>query len=229
MSTWIKICGTTDLLDAQLAVSVGADALGFIFALSPRLVNAEQVRSITDQIPDIERIGLFVNETPDDVEEIFERAGLTGVQLHGDESPEEVFEIGRRLRSHSANLRIIKTIRFTPAIGEELARFSDPTLVNAILIDTFSPHARGGTGVTFDWEDGREKIRHAPMPIIVAGGLNPQNVQQALAMLNPWGVDATSGLESTPGKKDSNKVRDFCAVVKSFDRAEAMQVGKERD
>jgi phosphoribosylanthranilate isomerase len=229
MSTWIKVCGTTNLGDARIAVNAGADALGFIFAPSPRQVKAEQVRPITDQVRDIDRIGLFVNETPDNVEDIFKRAGLTGVQLHGDESQEQVLQIRKRLRSHSSMPQVIKTVRFTPAIAEELARFSDPALVDAILIDTFSPHARGGTGTTFAWEEAQEIVRCAEMPIIVAGGLNPENVQQALAMLNPWGVDAVSGLESAPGRKDVRKVEAFCAAVRNFDTAEDLHVAKERN
>ena len=150
------------------------------------------------------------------------------MQLHGDESPEQVLEIRKRLRSYSSMPQVIKTVRFTPAVVVELARFSDPTLVDAILIDTFSPHARGGTGVAFDWEQAGEIVRYAEMPIIVAGGLNSENVQQALAMLNPWGVDATSGLESAPGKKDAGKLQAFCAAVRSFQRAEAMQAAKEQ-
>lgn len=229
MSTWIKICGTTNLADASVAVRAGADALGFIFAPSLRQVKAEQVRAITDQMRDLDRIGLFVNDTPDNIEEIFKTAGLTGVQLHGDESPEQILEIRKRLRSHSAKPQVIKTVRFAPAIAGELARFSDPTLVDAILIDTFSPHARGGTGVAFDWEQAQEIVHQAEMPIIVAGGLNPENVQQALATLNPWGIDATSGLESAPGKKDVKKVQAFCAAVRSFQRAEVMQAAKEQN
>lgn len=229
MSTWIKICGTTNLADARVAVSAGADALGFIFASSPRQVNPGQVRSITDQVRDVECIGLFVNEASDSIEAIFEEAGLNGVQLHGDESPQQIFEIRNRVRSQSARPRIIKTIRFTPAVTGELARLSDANLVDAILIDTFSPYARGGTGVAFDWEQAGEIVHRAEMPIIVAGGLNPENVQQALATLNPWGIDATSGLESAPGKKDVRKVQAFCAAVRSFQRAEAMQAAKEQN
>jgi len=229
MSTWIKICGTTNLADARLAVSAGADALGFIFASSPRQVNPGGVRSIADQLRGVERIGLFVNEAPDSIEEIFDKAGLSGVQLHGDESPEQIFEIRNRMRSQSTRPRIIKTIRFTRGVTGELARFSDANLVDAIVIDTFSPHARGGTGVTFDWGEARQVVSQAAIPIIVAGGLNPENVQQALATLNPWGVDATSGLESAPGKKDVRKVQAFCAAVRSFQRADAMQGAKEQN
>jgi len=228
MSTWIKICGTTNLTDARLAITAGADALGFIFAPSPRQVTLDQVRSITDQIREIECMGLFVKEAPEKIEETFERAGLTGVQLHGEESPEQVLQIRNRLRSYAPNPRMIKTIRFTPSIAKQLVRFSDPSLIDAILIDTFSPYARGGTGVAFDWKEAREIIRTADVPVIIAGGLNSENVQQALATLNPWGVDATSGLESEPGKKDSKKVQAFCAAVRGFQRMEDLQVAKEQ-
>jgi phosphoribosylanthranilate isomerase len=228
MSTWIKICGTTNLEDARLAVAAGGDALGFIFAPSPRKVSAEQVRAITEQVGAVERIGLFVNEQPDKIEDIFERAALTGVQLHGDEPPEEVAFLRERLRAIARRVRIIRTLRFTPQLGRELRRFADSGCVDAILIDTFSPHARGGTGITFDWQQAKESICSAKVPIVIAGGLNPENVQQALAALEPWGVDATSGLESKPGKKDAKKVQAFCTAVRNFRQVEVPQLAKEK-
>jgi phosphoribosylanthranilate isomerase len=96
------------------------------------------------------------------------------------------------------------------------------------LIDTFSPHVRGGTGVTFDWQQAKESISGAKVPIIIAGGLNPENVQQALATLEPWGVDATSGLESKPGKKDVQRLQAFCAAVRKFRQVEVPQLAKEK-
>jgi phosphoribosylanthranilate isomerase len=228
MSTWIKICGTTNLEDARFAVAAGANAVGFIFAPSPRQVSAEEVRSMTEQVRGVELIGLFVNEHPEKIEETFQRAALTGVQLHGDEPPEMVASLGDRLRSGVPRVRIIKTLRFTPLLGTELQSFADGRKVDAVLIDTFSPHARGGTGIAFDWEQARESVRDAAVPIIIAGGLNPQNVQQALAILEPWGVDATSGLESRPGKKDGKKVQAFCTAVQNFRPAEAAQLMKEK-
>jgi len=228
MSTWIKICGTTNLDDARLAVAAGANALGFIFAPSPRKVNAQQVRVITERVQKVERIGLFVNEHPETIEETFKRAALTGVQLHGDESPEEVASVGERLRAISGKVRIIKTVRFTTDLARELEAFAHPELVDAVLIDTFSPHSRGGTGVTFDWEQASDSVRSAQVPIIIAGGLHPENVHQALATLHPWGVDATSGLESRPGKKDAQRLQTFCAAVKAFQPTEAVQIAKER-
>ena len=228
MSMWIKICGTTSVHDARIAVASGANAVGFIFAASPRQVSAEEVRPITEQVRGIERIGLFVNEQPEKIEETFQRAALTGVQLHGDEPPEMVASLGERLRSGVPRVRIIKTLRFTPELGKELQSFADGRGVDAVLIDSFSPYARGGTGVAFDWEQARETVRDAAVPIIIAGGLNPKNVQQALAILEPWGVDATSGLESRPGKKDAKKVQAFCAAVRNFRAAEAAQLVKEK-
>jgi len=226
MNTWIKICGTTNLQDARLAVAAGANALGFIFAPSPRRVEVRQVRPIAEQVrEEVERIGLFVNETPDAIAETFKRVDLTGVQLHGDEPPEEVADLRERLGSKA---RIIKTLRFTSQLAKELVRFSDRRLLDAVLIDTFSPDVRGGTGVAFDWEEAKEILRRASIPIIVAGGLKPENVQQALTILEPWGVDATSGLESQPGQKDAKKVRAFCAAVKGFQEVKAAQAVKEK-
>ena len=228
MSAWIKICGTTNLEDALLTVAAGADALGFIFAPSPRKVSAEQVRVITEQVRAVERIGLFVNEQPEKIGEIFERAALTGVQLHGDEVPEEVASVSQQLRAIGRKARIIKTLRFTPQLVKDLRTFADSELVDAVLIDTFSPHARGGTGMTFDWEQANDSVRNAQVPIIIAGGLNPENVPQALATLGPFGVDATSGLEIRPGKKDAKKLEAFCAAVKAFQPADVAQFAKEK-
>jgi phosphoribosylanthranilate isomerase len=228
MSIWIKICGTTNLEDAHLAVEAGADALGFIFAPSPRRVIPEQVRRIIEQVKAPECVGLFVNETSDAIAKAFEEAALTGVQLHGDEPPDHVTSVRHRLRSIAPRARIIKSVRFAPQFASELMRFSEPGLVDAVLIDTFSPRARGGTGITFDWEQARDAVRGAHIPIIIAGGLNPENVQQALAILEPWGMDATSGLESKPGKKDVQKVHAFCAAIKNFRPTEGAQLVKEK-
>ena len=228
MSAWIKICGTTNLEDARLTVAAGADALGFIFAPSPRKISAEQVRVITKQVRAVERIGLFVNEQPERIEEIFENALLTGVQLHGDEPLQEVAKVGERLRTIAPGARIIKTVRFTPQFSRELLSFANRRVVDAILIDTFSPHARGGTGLTFDWEQAKDSVRNAQVPIIIAGGLNSENVRQALATLEPWGVDATSGLEIRPGQKDAQKLQAFCTVVKAFQPADIAQFAKEK-
>ena len=228
MSTWIKICGTTNIEDARLAVAAGTDALGFIFAPSPRQVNVLDVHAIAGQVKEVERIGLFVNETTEKIVDTFERADLTGVQLHGDEPPDHVASVRDRLRSIAPRARIIKTVRFTPQFATELMRFSKPGLVDAILVDAFSSHARGGTGITFDWEQAREAVRRANIPIIIAGGLTPENVQHALAILEPWGVDATSGLEAQPGRKDAKKVQAFCAAIKNFRAAEAAEFVKEK-
>src|SRR5262249_12631250 len=160
-----KVCGTTNLEDARLADASGANAVGFIFAPSPRQVNADEVRPISEQVRGIERIGLFVNEKLEKIEETIKRADLTGVQLHGDEPPEVVASLADRLHSRLPRARIIKTLRLTPQLKKELQSFADDGRVDAVLIDTFSPHARGGTGVAFDWQQARETVRDAAVPI----------------------------------------------------------------
>lgn len=233
LDTWIKICGNTTVEDARVAMAAGADALGFIFASSRRQVRPEQVRPIADQLSQMERIGVFLNESPERIAEIFAGASLTGVQIHGDESPEQVREIRDRLEglvsfkeasayryqeySSRAPFRILKTLRFTPRLEEELERFSERGVVDAILIDTFSPDMRGGTGVPFDWKQAGEILESATeMPIVIAGGLKTENVQQVIAMLKPWGVDVASGVEREPGRKHPQKLMNFCRAVREY-------------
>jgi len=236
MSTWIKICGNTKVQDARLAVSAGANALGFIFAPSPRRMTAEQVRQITGAVHSAERIGIFVNESPKKVAEVFEAAKLTGVQIHGDESPDQVREIRERLEEFSsqnqaerAGLRIIKTLYLTTNFPQKLEEFSGSKLVDAILIDNFAAHQRGGTGRSFDWQAARELLPgNSKLRFIIAGGLRPENVQDALAILEPWGVDVASGLEREVGMKDPEKVRAFCTAVRNFRPLETVQSAKEK-
>jgi phosphoribosylanthranilate isomerase len=210
---WVKICGTTNLEDAQLAVDAGADAVGFVFGPSRRQVTAEQVRPITPHLPDkIEKIGVFVNETPERIAEIVRIAGLTGVQLQGDEPPEEVAEL-RNLNL----LRVVKTVWASAGIGTLAQRIAaHRPNVDSILLDSGSVAVRGGTGTKFDWIEVAAQLRRVQngTRIIVAGGLNTSNVATAIATLRPWGVDVATGVEREPGKKDSEKVRAFIAAAR---------------
>src|SRR5512133_573822 len=175
---WVKICGTTNLSDASCAVDAGADAIGFVFGPSKRRVTPEQVAEITKHLPsDVERIGVLVNEPVDRVAQIVRVAGLTGVQLQGDETPEYVHE----LRSLGLNL-LVKTFSATSGIDDLAQRIAAYRgIVDTILLDSGSPAERGGTGKTFRWPEVAQelsKVRNE-FRVIVAGGLSPDNVEQA--------------------------------------------------
>jgi phosphoribosylanthranilate isomerase len=214
--TWVKICATTNLGDAQASVAAGADALGFIFAPSSRRIEIDQAAEIIASLTyEIEKIGVFVNETPARVAEVAEQAGLTGVQLHGDEPAEQMEEYRQALGQR----KIIKTLQ-----ARELLSSSD-TLngylqsrqsIDAILLDSGSPSQRGGTRATFDWVAAAPvvaKVR-AEIPVIIAGGLSPENVGEAIRLFAPWGVDVVSGVERETGRKDEAKLRNFVGAVR---------------
>jgi phosphoribosylanthranilate isomerase len=214
MSLWIKICGNTSLEDALLAVEAGADAVGFVFAPSPRHVTAAQVAAIVPHLPaNVEKIGVFVDAALEEIEATVRACGLTGVQLHFSADP----ELPEKLREcMGPELRILRVVHFdagaTDSIAEQIARHTRNPHVDAVLVDSRTASVVGGTGVPFDWEiasttlfQNAEVRRH----LIAAGGLNPANVAEAITTLRPWGVDVASGVETAPGKKDPAKVREF--------------------
>jgi phosphoribosylanthranilate isomerase len=215
MSLWIKICANTSLEDARLAVDAGADALGFVFAPSPRRVTPEQVAAITPHLPSsIERIGVFVDAAIAKIVAAIRVCGLTGVQLHSQSGPEAAAELRA---AFDPTLRILRVVHFgTDAAGQVQCYAADPN-VNAILIDSRTATAVGGTGISFDWNEARRTVFAASTAthLVAAGGLNPGNVAQAIATLKPWGVDVASGVEAAPGRKDPAKVRAFVANARA--------------
>jgi phosphoribosylanthranilate isomerase len=220
MSLWIKICGTTSLDDALLAADAGADVVGFVFAPSPRRVTVPQVAAITPKLPDaIEKIGVFVDAAFDEIESAVRAGGLTGVQFHCDADN----DTPQRLReSFGASLRIVRVVHFGADAAARAAAIDRDANVDAILVDSRTATARGGTGVSFDWAAARSALFESPngqkIRRIAAGGLSPANVAQAIAALRPWGVDVASGVESSPGRKDSKKVREFIANARAASR-----------
>jgi phosphoribosylanthranilate isomerase len=206
---WIKICGNTNLEDARFAVECGAHALGFVFAPSPRRVEAEQVRQITEKLPpEVEKYGVFVDAGFDEVVSTVAAAGLTGVQLH--RSSDALLPI--RLRQHLAGeLRILKVLHYTDTFDQQLRQLGGDNLPDAVLVDSSSARAAGGTGTSFNWLAAQGSFqRTAPhLRLIAAGGLSPENVKQAIQILRPWGVDVVSGVESAPGKKNPERVLAF--------------------
>ena len=201
----IKICGITNLDDALLASALGADALGFIFyARSPRQVDTEAARQIIGQLPPfVAAVGVFVDEAAAVVQEVAARAGLDWVQLHGQESPEYCRNLGRK---------VIKGFRIKDE--DSLRRLADyQSAAQALLLDTYKKGQVGGTGEIFDWQLARKAKKYGR--IILAGGLTSENVAQAIGTAGPAAVDAASGTEAAPGKKDPAKLRAFFEAVVS--------------
>ena len=202
----VKICGITNAPDAQVAVEAGADALGFIFyPKSPRFIEPMVARHIISELPPfVLPIGVFVNEEPKRVQDIMEECGLALVQLHGDETPayceslERPIIRGIRLRDRGSFLA--------------MAEYKGRAGVRGFVIDAFSESLYGGTGETTDWNLASEAAKSAP--ILLAGGLVSDNVQEAIQKVKPYGVDVSSGVEASPGKKDPTKVRAFVQAVK---------------
>jgi phosphoribosylanthranilate isomerase len=214
MSIWVKICGNTSLGDALLAVEAGADAVGFVFAASPRRVTAAQVAAIVPHLPPtIEKIGVFVDATLEEIVSTVQACGLTGVQLHFDAYPELPARLRERL---GPGLRILRVMHFAAESAEQfaaqIAEYAQSPHVDAVLVDSLTATAAGGTGVTFDWIAASKTLfqdAEVRQRLVAAGGLNPANVTQAIDALRPWGVDVASGVEAAPGRKDAAKVREF--------------------
>ncbi len=200
----VKICGITSKDDALMAVSAGADALGFVFCEnSPRSISPQKGAAIIRELPPfIQSVGLFVDEEPEQVNWSADFCGLDLVQLHGDEEPEYCLEINRR---------IIKAFRVKDAASlAGMRRYQ----VAGYLLDAWSPLAHGGTGQTFDWELARSAASDGKL--LLAGGLTVGNVAEAVKVVAPYGVDVSSGVESRPGKKEPDKVREFIRRAKGF-------------
>jgi phosphoribosylanthranilate isomerase len=209
MSLWIKICGNTSLEDALLAANSGADAVGFIFAPSPRRVTVDQVAGIIPHLPPkLEKIGVFVDATVEEITTTIRTAGLTGVQLHfgipATSSPELRKEFG-------PTLCILRVVHFSPQAAEQAAAINADPNTDAILVDSRTATAVGGTGIAFDWTAARKTLfgPNSNTKLIAAGGLNPANVAEAITTLRPWGIDAVTGVEASPGQKDPARLRAF--------------------
>lgn len=184
----VKICGITNLEDALNAVKLGADALGFVFAPSSREINPEKAKEIVEKLPPwVSTVGVFVDEKPSRVMQIVNQCKLDYAQLHGDESPEYCGQL---------DIKVIKTIK------TEIKRIPEYD-VPGILLDISK-----GTGKVFDWDLAVEAKKYGK-PIILSGGLTPENVKKAIKKVKPYGVDVSTGVESGPGKKDCEKMKLF--------------------
>jgi phosphoribosylanthranilate isomerase len=195
----VKVCGITTPEDAQMAGDSGADAIGLVFAESPRQVSVEEAREIAAALPDgVLKVGVFVDEKPAEVLRIAAEVGLDYAQLHGDESPEEVAAV------REGGLKVIKALRVRD-VGSLVVM--EGYGVDLFLLDAYSEKVRGGTGERFDW--GMAKSLKGRGNILISGGLTPENVREAVRFFEPYGVDASSSLEDAPGKKNEERVRRY--------------------
>ena len=205
--TKVKICGITNIEDALLSAKFGADALGFNFyEKSPRYIAPEKAREIIKELPaHVLKVGVFVNESLNEIIEIAATAKLDAIQLHGDETP----EFARELKAKT-NLEIIKAFRVSLEFKPENVLQYE---VDAILLDAYSQHEHGGTGEIFDWEIAK-KVREIFPKMYLAGGLSAKNIAKAILAVKPFAVDACSSIEEVKGIKNHTKVKNFIFQVK---------------
>ena len=215
MRTWIKICGTTSLEDALSSIEAGADALGFIFAPSKRRILPENAQKIIRELPpNIEKIGVFLDAGAHGIRNVVREIELTGIQMHGEgEFPPEVYSYlpeGRR-----DELRKIKTV----IVWEGFERRFDSYAAVPGVVDAWLFDSGAGSGKTFDWHAARAQLGERQGKFIVAGGLTPENVGDAIRTFRPWGVDVVTGVEREPGRKDREKLKAFVAAVRKAEQA----------
>jgi phosphoribosylanthranilate isomerase len=203
----VKICGITNYEDALFAVESGADALGFIFADSPRRILPETARNIIRRLPPfIESVGVFVNEVPEGITEIVSLCGIDLIQLHGKENPDICAQFMPR---------VIKAI----AVKDDSVLRDIPSYrgsVKGLLLDTYSEKTAGGTGKVFNW-DLAIKIKDMGMPIILAGGIGPSNIVEAVSKVKPYAVDLNSGVEERPGKKSHALIKELFEKIRKIE------------
>jgi phosphoribosylanthranilate isomerase len=213
MHTWIKICGTTCAEDALSAIEAGADALGFIFAESKRSITPEQAQAIIRKLPpQVEKIGVFMNAGAKEIGRVVKQVELTGIQMHGESDvPAEVYSHLPEKRRDS--MRKIKTVIMQPYFGRTFDFHAGvPKFVDTWLLDSGA-----GSGQTFDWYVAGWQSFGQLAPgrgFVIAGGLTPENVREAIRTMKPWGVDVVSGVEREPGRKDPDKLKAFVTAVR---------------
>ena len=203
----VKICGITNFEDAAIAVRLGIDALGFIFANSPRQITPQKAREIIESIPPfIKTVGVFVNESQTAIREIKKNCGLDFVQLHGDESPDFC-----QVLMPAA----IKAFRIKGSLNKETLQDYHGK-IRALLLDTYVEGLAGGTGRTFDWKVAQE-LKNCGIPIILSGGLGPENILDAIRSVKPYAVDVNSGIEGSPGKKNQALMRALMEKIHKYE------------
>lgn len=206
----VKVCGITNIDDALISAEYGADALGFVFwEKSPRYISPDRAAAIIKALPPfVTAVGVFVDEPAARVRSIIDASGLGCIQLHGSETAEECAKL-----NGSTGVKIIKAFRVRDR--NDISRLREYN-VSAYLLDAFQEGVPGGTGHTFNWDIAIEA--KARGRVILSGGLNPENIIQALAKVGPYGVDVSSGVEESPGKKDRDKLIKFIKRVKEYEK-----------
>lgn len=224
---WIKLCANTSLADAQLAADACADAVGYVFAPSPRRVDAAQVAAIAEKLPpDITQIGVFQSQDFEEIAATVRATGLHGIQLHGHQGTPDLALIDRLRGAFGEREFLIQTLHWPldeePARTEAALRGAIRSLrahggADAILLDAKTATASGGTGRSFDWKRAQQVLaaETGKLRVILAGGLTPENVAQAIRTLRPWGVDVASGVEKRPGEKDAARVAAFVTAARA--------------
>jgi phosphoribosylanthranilate isomerase len=202
--TKIKVCGNTRADDVELAIGLGVDLLGFIFTRSKRQVRVDEIKAIIAQVPDtVERVGVFIDEPPEQIAAVVEACGLTAIQVY------------RPLTEQDRALGLLLLPAFRVQDGEDLTAMHFENGDHPLL-DTWTPDTIGGTGRAWAWSQARVVARQ--YPVVVSGGLTPDNVDGAVRELHPWAVDVCSGVEAEPGRKDHAKLRAFIEAVRRVDR-----------
>jgi phosphoribosylanthranilate isomerase len=223
--TWVKICGITNLEDALTAVEAGADAVGFVFyEKSPRCVTVETAREIVGKLPEsMETVGVFAGLSMQNAVGASLHAGFDAIQVYPMTHKPEANGIGI---SDTTGLKIYLALPMTVFLGEgnrnvvELSKERSPGVFDTVFLDSGNSQQPGGTGRSFDWRQASSTVKELSLhqKIVIAGGLTPENVVEALEVLNPFGVDVVSGVEALPGKKDPEKVRAFVRAVREADQ-----------
>jgi phosphoribosylanthranilate isomerase len=226
--TWVKICGMTNLQDALVAVDAGADAVGFVFyEKSPRCVTLEAAREIVRKLPaNVEKIGVFAGSSVEDALTRSRDAGLDAVQVYPFTHKPGANGNLDAVATSTGDLKVYLALPITIFLGEGsknmagFAQESSPEVLDTLFLDSGNSEHPGGTGRTFDWQQASSAVRELSLHrnIVIAGGLTPENVNEALEVLSPFGVDVVSGVEASPGKKDPEKVRAFVQAVREADK-----------
>ena len=220
---WIKICANTNLDDAKMAAELGADAVGFVFAPSPRQMTVADVSRITQQLPEgLESVGVFPALAPEEIVNAAQESGLSTVQLHGGLN----LQLVRRLDEiFSGQVRLIQTVHWdvdgdgksAALVAQQLREIAADGIVDRVLIDAKVGSKTGGTGISYDWSAATTAFADAGagLKLIVAGGLHQDNVADAIRKLGPWGIDVASGVEESPGRKSPEKLAAFIRAARS--------------
>lgn len=204
MGVFVKICGLREPADIEQTAALRPDALGFNFwPGSKRYVDPGVLKDVLPGIPEsILKVGVFVDMPSDEIRRIMDAAGLDVAQLHGGETADFCAGLQRRM------WKAVHLNRLAPG---EMPVYP----VDALLIDSYSTHSPGGTGIRLDWNASRDFVKRSPLPVLLAGGLTPENVSEAIRSVQPWGVDVSSGVEQQPGKKDMDRVKAFIEQCRS--------------